>query len=163
MLDAIFVVIYLTLLFLLARCDWRSGLLPDRFTCPLLWSGLLYHLVCMPEFLCSAVWGAIAGYLFLLLVYWLYRFICKDEGMGYGDIKFLSALGAWHGWQMLTGLLFIASLGGCIAYLLAPMLGRLGIKIKVPLPFGSFMAVAALISVGCSYYPPIRAVLMPLL
>jgi prepilin signal peptidase PulO-like enzyme (type II secretory pathway) len=31
-------------------------------------------------------------------------------GLGYGDIKYLAALGAWHGWQLLPQLLLVASL-----------------------------------------------------
>ena len=51
--------------------------------------------------LADAVIGAIAGYLALWIVYWLFKLIRGKEGMGYGDFKLLAALGAWLGWQML--------------------------------------------------------------
>lgn len=37
--------------------DAKHGLLPDRFTCPLLWSGLLFYQVCNPDGLADALWG----------------------------------------------------------------------------------------------------------
>jgi prepilin signal peptidase PulO-like enzyme (type II secretory pathway) len=40
--------------------DIRYGLLPDKFLCPLLWAGLLFQLCIQPDFLPSAVVGAMA-------------------------------------------------------------------------------------------------------
>ena len=60
--------------------------------------------------------GAIAGYLSLAAIYWLYRGIRGYEGLGYGDIKYLAALGAWHGWRLLPQLVLVASLLAGIAW-----------------------------------------------
>ena len=90
-----FLLIYFALSALLVRTDIRTGLLPDKFLCPLLWTGLLYQLCLHPDFLPSAVVGAMAGYAGFAIIYWGYRLICRREGMGYGDIKYLAALGAW--------------------------------------------------------------------
>lgn len=57
-----FLIFYASFSLLLGIYDARTGLLPDRFTCPLLWGGLLYHQICLPERLPDALWGAIAGY-----------------------------------------------------------------------------------------------------
>lgn len=92
-----FLLCYSGLTVALCHQDLRHGLLPDRYTCPLLWSGLLFYLCLAPHQLHDAVWGAIAGYLSLAAIYWLYRGIRGYEGLGYGDIKYLAALGAWHG------------------------------------------------------------------
>lgn len=158
-----FISIYLCLILRLSWIDWRTGLLPDKLTCPLLWCGLIYQLICEPTFLHSAVLGAIGGYVFLFLVYWGYRALRRHEGLGFGDVKFYAALGAWHGWQMLTAILLIASAAGLAISLLSHPLSRFGVKVKNPLPFGPFLAAAGLLSVGFSYYPPVRSVLMPLL
>ncbi|WP_228742062.1 prepilin peptidase, partial [Klebsiella quasipneumoniae] len=105
-----FLLCYSGLTLALCHQDLRHGLLPDRYTCPLLWSGLLFYLCLAPHQLHDAVWGAIAGYLCLAALYWLYRGIRGYEGLGYGDIKYLAALGAWHGWRLLPQLLLVASL-----------------------------------------------------
>ncbi|AJF70570.1 peptidase A24 [Raoultella ornithinolytica] len=142
---------YMTLPFLLFYCgfslalcwhDLRYGLLPDRLTCPLLWLGLLFYLCRMPTGLENAVWGAIAGYLAFALVYWVYRGVRGYEGLGYGDVKFLAALGAWHGWQSLPQLVFMATLIACATLLLrVVILNRRGV-LNNPLPFGPFLAAA---------------------
>lgn len=97
-----FFIIYGGLLLTLCWHDLRYGLLPDKFTCPLLWGGLLYYLCMSPANLQHAVWGAIAGYLAFALIYWLYRGIRGREGIGYGDVKFLAALGGMAGMENFT-------------------------------------------------------------
>ena len=146
--DFCFFFIYLILCLLLCHQDIAHGLLPDRFTCPLLWSGLLWHLCYRPQLLDSAVWGAIAGYVGFAFIYWGYRLLRGREGLGYGDIKFLSALGAWHGWPLLPQLVVIATLlaGMLVAFRLC-WRGKLG-TLKNPLPFGPFLAAAGLLTLG---------------
>src|SRR5690606_6436099 len=76
----------------LIDCDHQ--LLPDVLTLPLLWLGLLVNLAGGFVPLSSAVIGAVAGYLLLWSVYWLFRLATGREGMGYGDFKLFAALGA---------------------------------------------------------------------
>ncbi|MNC16403.1 Type 4 prepilin-like proteins leader peptide-processing enzyme [compost metagenome] len=141
-----FQVIYFVLTCLLVREDIRSGLLPDRYLCPLLWSGLLFHLINRPEFLFSAVVGAIVGYAGFASIYWGYRTVFKREGLGYGDVKYLAALGAWHGWCVLPALTLSAAVLAT-SYVLIQMLCNPGQQIhKNPLPFGPFLAAAGLLS-----------------
>ncbi|POU70638.1 prepilin peptidase [Leclercia sp. LSNIH6] len=141
---------YLGLTALLVREDIRSHLLPDRYLCPLLWVGLLYHLCLQPERLPAAVAGAIAGYTGFAIIYWGYRLLRKREGLGYGDVKYLGALGAWHGWCVLPVLALSAALLATL-YLLILAMCKPGEQIlKNPLPFGPFMAAAGLMMSGQS-------------
>ncbi|STF64964.1 bifunctional prepilin peptidase HopD: leader peptidase; methyl transferase (General Secretory Pathway) [Escherichia coli] len=50
-----FLILYACLSVLLFLWDAKHGLLPDRFTCPLLWSGLLFSQVCNPDGLADAL------------------------------------------------------------------------------------------------------------
>ncbi len=84
----------LSFLLILARIDARTQLLPDRLTLPLLWAGLLFNLNEVYIALPDAVAGAMAGYLALWSVYWLFRLLTGKEALGYGDFKLLAALGA---------------------------------------------------------------------
>ncbi len=69
-----------------------------------------FYLCLAPHQLHDAVWGAITGYLSLAAIYWLYRGIRGYEGLGYGDIKYLAALGA-PAWLAIA-----AAVGpGCLA------------------------------------------------
>ncbi len=97
--------VLLSFLLILARIDARTQLLPDRLTLPLLWAGLLFNLNEVYIALPDAVAGAMAGYLALWSVYWLFRLLTGKEALGYGDFKLLAALGAWCGWQVLPQVL----------------------------------------------------------
>jgi len=140
-----FLLLYLLLLAVLAWQDYRTGLLPDRLTCPLLWCGLLFHVLLWPERLNAAVVGAIAGYSSLSLVYWLYRGIRRREGLGYGDVKFFAALGAWLGWPQLPLLITLAA-GMALTFVGSQLLAQRSYRtLKNPLRFGPFLSAAGLL------------------
>lgn len=145
-----FFFMYLYLSIRLCWHDFSTGLLPDRFTCPLLWLGILFHLCQRPLQVNDALWGAIAGYSVMALLYWGYRIIRHREGLGYGDVKYLAALGAWHGWQQLPSLLLLASGAACIFIAGNVLWHPTTADIKNPLPFGPFMGAAGFILAGVS-------------
>lgn len=124
--------------------DADTQLLPDNLTLPLLWAGLLFHLVTGTLPLVDAVWGAIAGYLSLWSVYWLFRLVTGKEGMGFGDFKLLAALGAWLGWTMLPLVILLSSLVGALVGVVLIALSRHGRG--QPLPFGPYLAAAGWIA-----------------
>lgn len=124
----------------LTMIDFDHQLLPDSLTLPLLWIGLTANLFGVFTDLHSAVVGAIAGYLILWSVYWLFKLITGKEGMGYGDFKLLAAIGALLGWQVLPMVILLSSLVGAIVGIsLILILGR---DRNVPIPFGPYLAAA---------------------
>ncbi|HEY3460567.1 MAG TPA: A24 family peptidase [Casimicrobiaceae bacterium] len=120
--------------------DFDTQFLPDNLTLPLLWGGLLANLFGLFVPLRDAVIGAIAGYLALWVVYWLFRLIRGKEGMGYGDFKLLAALGAWLGWQMLPLIVLLSSVVG--AFIGISLIVFKGRDHEVPLAFGPYLAIA---------------------
>ena len=98
----------------LTAIDFDTQLLPDDITLPLLWIGLALNAFNVYTDLKSAVFGAMAGYLSLWGVYWLFKIFTGKEGMGYGDFKLLAALGAWLGWQMLPLTILLSSFVGAV-------------------------------------------------
>jgi leader peptidase (prepilin peptidase)/N-methyltransferase len=132
--------VMLWMLLALTFIDFDTQLLPDSLTLPLLWAGLAANLFGLFAPLADAVIGAIAGYLALWIVYWLFRLIRGKEGMGYGDFKLLAALGAWLGWQMLPLIVLLSSVvGAFIGITLMVFKGR---DHDVPLAFGPYLAIA---------------------
>ncbi len=128
----------------LSAIDFDTQLLPDSITLPLLWLGLAFNLPATFAELPAAVIGAMAGYLTLWSVFWLFKLATGKEGMGYGDFKLLAALGAWLGWAMLPAIILLASVvGACvgITLIIAARHGR-----DVPIPFGPYLAAAGLIT-----------------
>ena len=124
----------------LAFIDADTTLLPDGLTQPLLWLGLIANLDGTYAPLPQAVIGAIAGYLVLWSLYWLFKLATGKEGMGYGDFKLLAALGAWLGWKMLLPIILMASAVGAVAGVALIVLARRGREI--PIPFGPYLAAA---------------------
>jgi leader peptidase (prepilin peptidase)/N-methyltransferase len=141
------------LLLAMSLIDIDTRYLPDSLTLPLLWAGLIVNLgstAFAP--LHEAVIGAIAGYLFLWCVYWLFRLVRGVEGMGYGDFKLLAALGAWLGWEALPQIVLISAIAGAIFGLVATGIGKM--RFEEPLPFGPFLAAGGVITLffGTPFY-----------
>ncbi len=129
----------------LTLIDFDTQLLPDNITLPLIWLGLLVNALDLGfgVTLHDAVIGAIAGYLVLWAFYWAFKLATGKEGMGYGDFKLLSALGAWMGWQSLLPIVILSSLVGAVIGI--GMILFLGRDKSVPMPFGPFLAGAGFI------------------
>ncbi len=124
----------------LSGIDLRTRLLPDQLTLPLMWLGLIGSLdnLYMPAK--PALLGAIAGYVSLWLVWWLFKQITGKEGMGRGDFKLLAALGAWVGLNGVLPIILISSLVGAV-------IGSIWLAVKgrdraTPIPFGPYLAIA---------------------
>ena len=107
----------------------------------MLWLGLVAAaLHWIPVTLEAALWGAVAGYMSLWLVYWAFKLVTGKEGMGYGDFKLYAALGVWLGWQTLIPIILMASVIGAVV--------GIAMKINASLreggyvPFGPFLAGA---------------------
>jgi leader peptidase (prepilin peptidase)/N-methyltransferase len=125
----------------LALIDWDTTLLPDDITLPLLWGGLLASLAGFTGVpLAHAVCGAVAGYLSLWAIYWLFKLTTGKEGMGYGDFKLFAALGAWFGWQALVPIILMASVIGVVVGLALKFSS--GLREGGYVPFGPFLAGA---------------------
>jgi leader peptidase (prepilin peptidase) / N-methyltransferase len=127
----------------LTLIDWDTTLLPDDITLPLLWGGLIAAaLHWTTPTLADSLWGAVAGYMSLWLVYWGFKLLTGKEGMGFGDFKLFAALGAWFGWQALVPIILMASVIGAVV--------GIGMKFASSLreggyvPFGPFLAGAGL-------------------
>lgn len=128
----------------LTTIDVDTQLLPDDITLPLLWLGLIINSFGLVTSLQSALWGAIAGYMVLWSIYWLFKLITGKEGMGYGDFKLLAALGAWMGWQYLPQIILLSSLVGAIIGIALMIIKKRGKDI--PIPFGPYLAIAGWIA-----------------
>ncbi|KXJ49258.1 MAG: methyltransferase [Alcanivorax sp. Nap_24] len=129
----------------LAVIDLDTTLLPDDLTYPLLWAGLLAAVMGIsPVSLPDAVIGAMAGYLALWSLYWVFKLLTGKEGMGYGDFKLLAALGAWLGWQYLPVVVLLSSVVGLV--FAVSMMASGSVKRDQGIPFGPYLAIAGWIA-----------------
>lgn len=128
------------ILICLTVIDFDHQLLPDILTLSLLWGGLLFHINSETLPLSDSVIGAIAGYLVLWTIYWLFRLATGKEGLGYGDFKLLAALGAWLGWEALPHVILGASIFGIVFVIMVH--SKCVSMFKKEFPFGPFLSLS---------------------
>lgn len=136
-----FLLIFMWLTIALTLIDFDTHLLPDSLVFPLIWLGLFANLSHSFVPLEQAVVGAMAGYLSLWSIYWVFKILTGKEGMGYGDFKLLAAFGAWFGWQALPLIILLSALVGAVVGIsLMVILSR---DKNIPIPFGPYLCGAA--------------------
>jgi leader peptidase (prepilin peptidase) / N-methyltransferase len=127
--------------------DFDTQFLPDDLNYILLWLGLAVAALGWSVPLSQAVWGAIAGYLSLWVVYQIHFRITGRAGMGHGDFKLLAALGAWFGAKFLFALILLSSVVGTVVGLALIVIGRIANR-HIPFAFGPFLAGAGLVAMA---------------
>ncbi|QSX78546.1 prepilin peptidase [Agrilutibacter solisilvae] len=127
----------------MAGIDLRTQYLPDSLTLPLMWLGLIAASDNLYISAKPALLGAVAGYVSLWSVWWVFKQLTGKEGMGHGDFKLLAAIGAWTGLKGVLPTILLSSVVGAIigsAWLLAKGRDR-----STQIPFGPYLAVAGFI------------------
>jgi leader peptidase (prepilin peptidase) / N-methyltransferase len=130
-------------LIVLAFIDLRHRILPNPITLGGTLLGFLFSLFLPPGWLASLI-GILIGGGVLFAIGEVYMKLRGIEGMGMGDVKMLAMIGAFLGWKGVLVTLVFSSISGAIvgAILLVSQKGDM----KYQLPFGTFLAAAALIA-----------------
>ncbi len=87
--------------------------------------------------------GAAIGFLSLWAIAWFGRLLFKKEAMGFGDVKLMSALGAFFGGYAVFFILLMSSLVGSVIGVVLIALQRKRLRARIP--FGPFLALAAVL------------------
>lgn len=125
---------------LLALIDINYLLLPDFFTQPLMWGGLIMAYLNLSSFTINdALVGILFGYLMLKLPAIIFFCITSKQGLGGGDIKLIAALGAWLPYQLLPLMLIIASTLAIIYYIFSKYLFKKSYQL---IAFGPFLLIS---------------------
>jgi leader peptidase (prepilin peptidase)/N-methyltransferase len=135
--------VFAAMLIALFFIDLEHQLLPDAITLPGIVIGLVASVWLEPGFAASAI-GAAVGAGILLAIRWAWKRATGVDGMGLGDVKMLAMVGAMLGWKEVWLVLFVASLTGAVVGVGLAALGRGSMKTR--LPFGTFLAIAALLA-----------------
>lgn len=143
--------IFISVLAILIVIDYKTMLLPDELTIPLIWVGLLFNLNgLISGSLENSIYGAVIGYLSLWSVFWVFKLLTKRDGLGYGDFKLLSAILAFLGFQYLVPMLLVSSILGILYFLLMTIWNKtqekqIDFKEDGAIPFGPYLSIAAII------------------
>lgn len=144
-LQGVCAVFFVFALVALTGIDFKTQLLPDVITIPLMWAGIIisFWQVYIP--LETAVIGALVGYLSLWLVATLFSLLFKKEGMGLGDAKLLAAIFTWVHIQYFPLVLIIACLVGIVVTVILRFASQRQMRDN-PLPFGPYLALGGLLA-----------------
>ena len=149
-IDFFFYAIFTSMCIILAFIDLHHYILPDVITIPMILGGLLFSLVSSRlRFLESLLAGA-AGSLILIAIFFLYLWLRKKEGLGMGDVKMIAGIGTFGGFSVLWVTLFAAVFSGALAGIVL-MVKRKYYKMDMELPFGTFLGLAAIVSLYWSH------------
>ena len=149
--EALLAIVLTLTLVPITMIDADTQLIPDAIVLPLMWLGLalsLFHPVAGADTLfispSDAIVGAMAGYLSLWSIFWVFKLVTGKDGMGYGDFKLLAALGAWLGWQQLPIIIMMSAIVGTVVNVV--MIVARGKDRSIPIPFGPYLATAGWIT-----------------
>ena len=123
--------------------DLEHQILPNEITLPGIVIGFVCSLALPPGWRSSLI-GMLVGGLFPFLIAEAYLRIRGREGMGMGDFKMLAMVGAFLGWPLVWVTLILACVLGVVIGGGALLISRRGMGTRIP--FGTFIAVAALIA-----------------
>ena len=136
--------VFTSALIVLGFIDYHHQILPDAVTLPGRVLAHAYSFFRDDLTFRGALIGAVVGAGFLLLVYGAYYLIRKKEGLGMGDVTMLLMVGATLGLERTLLTLILGSFVGALVGVYVIL--RRGKDFQFALPFGTFLAPAAFVS-----------------
>jgi len=105
----------------------------------------------LPISLRESISGVIFGYLFLLIINYIFKYIRNIDGIGEGDFELLAFIGSFTGiigcWMSITIGSLLGSLYGMLCLFFVHSDNRTHFVQTRKIPFGPFLAFGALIFV----------------
>ena len=123
--------------------DLQHKILPNQITLPGMAVGFALGGLTGPGWI-SSLLGIAAGAGSLFAVAEVYYRVRGEEGLGMGDVKMLGMIGAFLGWKLVLLTLVLSSLLGSIVGVAILLVKKE--SLKYALPFGTFLAIGALVS-----------------
>jgi len=151
-------IVFGSIMLVLVFADMETRILPDQFTIGGFWAGLALATIVPHEVgffsMLSGIGpplGSIGEALFaagfasgsIWIVGVLYRRIRQREGLGFGDVKMLAAMGVFLGLSKTLMALILGSVAGSVLGLVYIYLTRKDAS-TYQLPFGTFLGAAAI-------------------
>jgi leader peptidase (prepilin peptidase)/N-methyltransferase len=125
--------------------DWEHRIIPNSLTYPTVIVGFVVALIAPHITIVQSLLGAAVGFGGFMAIGYLGNILFKRDSLGGGDIKLAAGLGAFLGiWKVLLVFVLSAAVGLVIS--LAVMAFSPALRKDRVIPFGPFLAIAALIA-----------------
>lgn len=131
--------------------DFDHWIIPDRITLGGMVVGLFFSAL-FPSMHGETLWwkglmwsgiGLVFGFGLLCLIAVIGEKVFKKEAMGFGDVKWMGAFGAFFGWKGVLFILFFSCVVGAVVGL--ALLASRRAKLRDGLPFGPYLALGAIV------------------
>lgn len=123
----------------IALIDAETMLIPDNLSLPLLWCGVACSFAGVTLPLHAALLGAAAGYVLPWASKQGIRIASGIDSLGEGDLKLITAIGAWLGITQLIQSLLFSTIAAAACFLIQHLVGR---KRRL-ISFGPYLAAGA--------------------
>ncbi len=130
---ALKLIVFGCLVITISFIDLELKIIPNVLSLPGMVLGLLFSV--------QDIWNSILGLVIGFGIIFLVALLCPG-GMGMGDAKLLGMIGAFFGWKVALGTLFLGSLYGSVIGIALLVLRK--IERKTPIPFGPYLCLGAL-------------------
>ena len=141
--DYFIYLVFCAALLVVTFIDLDHQIIPDMITLPGIIAGLILSLFLTEITFLDSIIGLVAGGGGLFLIAMGYHLFTKREGMGAGDIKLLSMIGAFLGFKAVIVTVFFGSLFGSLLGVLMMIKEKKGRRLIIP--FGPFLTFGALV------------------
>lgn len=128
--------------------DYKLHIIPNRLNLTIFEIGLLISVIggiSDINFAINAIEGMLVGGGTFFIITLIGGLIAGKEAMGYGDVKFMSALGLYFGFASMVSIIFMSFLIGAILSIILIILRRK--KASEYIPFGPFIVISCYIAI----------------
>ena len=130
-------------LIVISAIDIKHRIIPNEISIPFIFLGILFSPFLHLRW-SDSILGALIGGSLLYLIAATYSFLTKKEGMGMGDVKLLTMIGAFLGIRgVLLALIFASFLGTARGLFMIIWKGK---GREYPIPFGLFLSIGAIVT-----------------
>lgn len=127
---------------IMAAVDFEYFIIPDEMQVSMALLGLIFHLAVIETPVANVLAGLLAGLFLGLALQKGYKAARGRDGLGTGDVKFLTVAGIWLGAPGLVPLMLLSGLLGIVTALVWRVLGR-----GAYFPFGPALGFATFLLV----------------
>jgi leader peptidase (prepilin peptidase)/N-methyltransferase len=134
-------IVLVSLLIPIAIIDQRRQIIPNVLNVALLLAGLIYAASNSVDQLWWACLSVMATGVFFAAIKWGYGRLRKQQGLGWGDVKFLAAAGAWASPALMPWVVLVASMSALLYAIMITLRQSGGVSFVNRIAFGPHLAI----------------------